>query len=101
MIWPNERQWFTIGLFWLTVFMLLMALYDPKLWTIDIFKSLIQVVVVTGLINMAGAFNFSASKADDAKTANTAKAFDAITATANAGNGATGKPGDPVNVEVK
>ncbi len=86
---PSERQWVTIGLFGLTVFLLGMAHYQPKLWAVDTFKSILQVVIVTGLINMVGAFHFAANKSDETKSENTAKAFDAITATANATTPAT------------
>lgn len=83
MQWPNERQWVTAGLFWLAVFMLVMGMNDPTLWRVDTFKSLLQAVVITGLLNMVAAFHFSANKSDADKTASTKAAFDAITATAN------------------
>lgn len=82
---PTERQAVTLGLFGLTVFMLGMAHYQPSLWTIDTYKSVLQAVVITGLLNMVGAFHFAANKSDETKSDNTRAAFDAITATAQAG----------------
>lgn len=81
MKWPSERQWVTIGLFWLAVFMMLMGVNDPTLWRIDTFKSLMQAVVITGLLNMVAAFHFSANKSDETRSANMGKALDVISAT--------------------
>lgn len=84
MMWPSERQWVTIGLFGLSVGMGLMALAQPALWDVDTFKTVLQAIVITGLLNMVSAFHFSANKGDETKAENTRAAFDAITATANA-----------------
>lgn len=81
---PTERQGVTIGMFALTVIMLLMVREDPKLWDVKLFEVVFQAVVLTGLLNMILAFHFAANKADEAKADNTGKAFEAITATANA-----------------
>ncbi len=96
MKWPTERQWVTMGLFALTVMMLIMAYRKPDLWKVESFKSILQAVMITGLLNMVAAFHFTANKSDETKSENTAKAFDAITATANAGAGA---PGDPSSIK--
>lgn len=84
--------------------MLIMARDDPNLWTVELFKTLITVILVTGFVNMILAFYFAANKADEDKTANTAAAFSAIEATAKA----TGSPahdaiqeGDTVTLEKK
>ena len=80
--WPSERQWVTIGAFFLVLYMLDMARRNADLWNVEVFKVIIQAVSITGLLNMIFAFHFAANKTDEAKTNNTAKAFDAITATA-------------------
>lgn len=88
----SERQWVTAGLFGMSVGMGLMALAQPALWEIDTFKTILQAIVITGLLNMVSAFHFSANKSDETKSENTAKAFDAITATAAANATAESKP---------
>ena len=100
--WPNERQWVTAGMFCLIILLLSMAVVEPKLWTIEIYKSVLQAVVITGLLNMILAFHFSANKTDEVKADNTAKAFEAITATAKAGGtepDVTLKPGETAQAE--
>jgi hypothetical protein len=99
--WPTERQWVTIGAFGLTAGLLNMAHEDPELWKVEVFKVVIQAVVLTGVLNMIFAFHFAANKSDETKSENTAKAFDAITATANAGSDATVmlKPGETAQAE--
>lgn len=81
---PDDRQWVTIGLFGLTVVLLLMARENPALWEVKLFELLIQAIVITGLLNMVSAFHFSANKAatdaDQTKAENTGKAFDALKA---------------------
>ncbi len=79
---PNERQGVTIAVFALAVLMIGMAGFNPKLWEVEVFKVLIQAVVLTGILNMVVAFHFAANKSDETKASNTGKAFDAITATA-------------------
>ncbi|MGV0964184.1 MAG: hypothetical protein ACOYBT_09870 [Polynucleobacter sp.] len=82
--WPSERQGVTIGIFALIVLLLVMAMIEPRLWALDPYKTVLQAVVITGLLNMILAFHFAANKSDEQRTVNTAKAFEAITATANA-----------------
>lgn len=94
---PSERQWVTIGLFGLSVGMGLMAMAQPKLWEVDTFKTILQAIVITGLLNMVSAFHFSANKGDEVKSENTRAAFEAITATANAGT----PPVTPADVILK
>lgn len=78
----NERQAFTLGLFAVLCLLLAMAWDDPGLWDVKLFEVLLQGVALTGLLNMAGAFHFTANKASERATENTGKAFEAITAAA-------------------
>jgi hypothetical protein len=79
---PPERGVVTFAVFALAVGMLFMAREDPKLWDIELFKIILQAVIISGILNMVLAFHFTANKADEAKTENTAKAFEAIGAVA-------------------
>lgn len=102
--WPSERQWVTIWLFVLIFLLLAMATANPRLWEVEVFKVVMQAVVLTGALNMVLAFHFAANKGDETKAENTGKAFDAITATANAGGDAgkpdvTLKPGETAQAE--
>ena len=81
---PGERAWVTILLAVLIAAMLQMAADDPKLWQVELFKTLLTASIISGGINMVLAFHYSANKGDEQKTANTRAAFDAITATAQA-----------------
>lgn len=78
----NERQAFTVGLFAVLCILLGMAWDDPGLWDVKLFEVLLQGVALTGLLNMAGAFHFTANKQAEQASANTGKAFEAITAAA-------------------
>ncbi len=80
----NERQAFTAGLFAVLGLMLLMAWDNPKLWDVKLFEVLLQGVALTGLLNMAGAFHFTANKHAEQASDNTGKAFEAIAAAAAA-----------------
>ena len=80
----TERQWVTMGLFALTAVLLAMAGFRPALWDNDRYNAILQAVVLTGLLNLVGAFHFSGNQSTAKATENTGKAFDAITATANA-----------------
>lgn len=82
--WPNERSFVTILLALLIAGLLQMAHDRPALWDVEVFKVIIQAVVLTGALNMLMAFHFAANKSDETKSDNTAKAFEAITATAQA-----------------
>jgi hypothetical protein len=75
---PTERQGVTIGMFALTVAMLLMVREDPKLWDVKLFEVVFQAVVLTGLLNMILAFHFAANKGDETKSENTGKLADAF-----------------------
>lgn len=79
----NERQWVTLGTFVLAIVMLFMPVFQPGLWREELFKTLITVVVVTGLVNMVLAFHYTANKSDEGRMVNTGKAFDAIKAQAD------------------
>lgn len=86
----NERQAVTGGMFVLTVLLLAMAWHDPALWNVKLFEVILQAVVLTGLLNMVGAFHFAANKGGETARQNTSLAFKAITATANATNSTGG-----------
>lgn len=84
--WPRltERQGYTIGMFALVTVMLLMAHNTPPLWDVKLFEVILQALVLTGLLNLAGAFHFAANKQGETATENTGKMADAIRATAEA-----------------
>ncbi len=75
-----ERHAVTAAVFALGTGLLLMAREDPKLWDIELFKILVQAVIISGIIGMIMAYHFAANKTDETKAQNTAKAFDAIAA---------------------
>lgn len=79
----NERQAYTLGLFAAAAIMFLMAYDNPKLWDVKLFEVILQGVILTGILNMAGAFHFTANKHAEQASDNTGKAFEAITAAAN------------------
>lgn len=87
--WPGEKQVVMGTTFGMGFMMIIMARNDPALWAVELFKTLITVVIVTGCINMILAFYFTANKSDEQraiveekKVDNTGKAFEAITAAA-------------------
>ena len=84
--WPSEKQLVMLTTFGMGFAMLVMARNDAQLWSVELFKTLITVVIVTGCINMILAFYFTANKEAESATSNTGKAFEAITATAQAAN---------------
>lgn len=108
-VWPTERGWVTIATFVLAGSMLKMAEVHRELWNVELFKTLLTLVVGTAIVNMILAFHFTANKTDEQKSQNTGKLADAFRAVAdNAGGGPdptgdgepspTGRPGDPVHV---
>ena len=80
----NERQAVTFAIFLLAAGMFMMARENPDLWDIELFKIILQAVVISGIIGSIIAFHFAANKSDEVKANNTAKAFDAIAAAASA-----------------
>ena len=74
----NERQVVTGSTFFLGVMMLVMAFIQPSLWTIELFKVILQAVIVSGFIQTILAFHFAANKTDEAKTENSSKAFETM-----------------------
>jgi hypothetical protein len=80
----EERHFVTLAVLLLIVGMLLMARENPELWEVELFKTLLTAVVITGFLNMILSYHFSANKTDAVKSENTAKAFEAIAATAQA-----------------
>jgi hypothetical protein len=103
--WPTEKQLVMLTTFAMGFMMLIMAQNNMALWNIELFKTLITVVIVTGCVNMVLAFYFTANKSDETRSANTAKAFEAITATAQAAGSSTDsnviREGDDVTLERK
>lgn len=100
----NERQAFTAGLFAMSVGMIGMAYFQPALWEVKLFEVILQALVITGLLNMAGAFHFAANQATQKATDNTGEAFRAIQAAAASRppDAPAGTPDDPLAVkEVK
>lgn len=92
---PSERAWVTISLFALAAMLLLMARENADLWDVELFKIILQAVIISGLLNMVGAFHYAANKSDEAKTENTRAAFSAIEATARTAAAAGADPSDP------
>lgn len=78
----NERQAYTLGLFAFAGVLMLMSWWNPELWDRDLFGILLQGVVLTGILNMAGAFHFTANKQAEKASENTGAAFRAIEAAA-------------------
>lgn len=103
--WPTERQFVTTVTFAMGFMMLIMGQADAALWNVELFKTLITVVIVTGCVNMVLAYHFAANKNSDDATANTGKAFEAITATANSSGGSVDpsvvREGDEIVLEKK
>jgi len=79
----NERQAYTTGLFIFAATLMLMSWWNPSLWDRDLFGILLQGVVLTGILNMAGAFHFTANKQAEKASDNTGAAFRAIEAAAS------------------
>jgi hypothetical protein len=53
----------TLGMtYLLALIMLGMAIVNPVLWTVELFKTLITVVIVTGCINMVLGYYFTANE---------------------------------------
>lgn len=80
----EERHFVTLAIFSLAAGMFLMAREDKELWDIELFKIILQAVVISGIIGMIMAFHFAATKNDEKKADNTTKAFEAIKETARA-----------------
>ena len=80
----GERHFISLAAILMIVGMLLMARENPELWEVELFKTLLTAITITGFLNMIMSFHFAANKADEAKVENTAKAFDAISKTAQA-----------------
>lgn len=91
----GERQWVTIGLFAFATLLLGMAWSNPKLWEVEVFKVIVQAVVLTGMLNMVLAFHFASNKGSETARENTGKAFDAITAAATGQSPSDGSLNEP------
>lgn len=111
----GERQWVTIGLFAFATLLLSMAWANTGLWREEVFKVILQAVVLTGMLNMVLAFHFASNKGSETSRENTGAAFRAIEATAtgktptgttdtsalNSDDRPTGRPGDPVSTTME
>jgi hypothetical protein len=62
---PDSRATFSLGLFALTVLVLVMLDHNPRLASVPLFATIAQALVITGLINLAASFYFGASKPPD------------------------------------
>jgi hypothetical protein len=111
--WPTERGWVTILTFTLAASLLKMAEVHEHLWNVELFKTLLTLVIGTAIVNMILAFHFTANKGDEQRSQNTGKLADAFRAVADNAGGTTtdtstgqpagdppptGRPGDPVHV---
>jgi hypothetical protein len=63
----DSRGWFSIGLFALGGTIFAMLAWSPTLKDNQLFATLAQAIIITGLINMAAGFNFGAAKRDNAE----------------------------------
>lgn len=119
-VWPTERGWVTIATFILAASMLKMAEVHRDLWNVELFKTLLTLVIGTAIVNMILAFHFTANKSEETRSQNTGKLADAFRAVADNAGGTTtdtgptgthalgdqtaddtrpsGAPGDPVHV---
>ncbi len=67
--WPSEKQVVMGTTFIMGFMMIIMARNDAALWNVELFKTLITVVIVTGCVNMILAFYFTANKQEDDRVA--------------------------------
>lgn len=87
----EERHFVTLAIILMIAGMLVMARENPELWKVELFKTLLTAVVMTGFLNMVVAYHFAANKGDEKKVENTSAAFRAIEATAVAGGNTDSK----------
>lgn len=78
----GERHFISLAVILMIVGMLLMARENVELWEVELFKTLLTAITITGFLNMILSFHFAANKSDEEKVQNTSKAFEAITETA-------------------
>lgn len=76
----QERHFVTLAIFALAVAMLLMARENPGLWDIELFKIILQAVIISGIIGSIIAFHFSANKGDETRTNAAATAVETVKA---------------------
>lgn len=62
--WPEERQAVTFGIFFLAVLLLGMAAEDKALWEVEIFKVILQAIVIGAIINLVVSFHYAANKSE-------------------------------------
>lgn len=80
----QERHFISLAVILMIAGMLIMARENTELWEVELFKTLLTAITITGFLNMILGFHFSATKSDEVKTENTGKAFEAIAKTADA-----------------
>lgn len=59
--WPNERQWVTVMIFATAWTLLRMAVTNGTLWDVELFKIILQAVMISAIIGSIIAFHFSAN----------------------------------------
>ena len=64
--WPSERQFVTCLIFALAWTLLHMAVANGDLWNVELFKIILQAVIIGAIIGAIVAFHFAASKHDAA-----------------------------------
>ena len=84
--WPNERQWVTAMIFATAWTLLRMAVVNGTLWNVELFKIILQAVMISAIIGSVIAFHFSANNRSQGEPA--PKPTDAP----------SGAPDDPVSV---
>ena len=60
--WPSERQFVTGMLFALAWGLLQMAVTNGTLWNVELFKIILQAVIIGAIIGSVVAFHFAANK---------------------------------------
>lgn len=60
--WPSERQAVTAALFFLAWKLLDMAIENGTLWDVELFKIILQAVIIGAIIGSVIAFHFAANK---------------------------------------
>lgn len=66
---PDLRAWVALGLWALTVYVLTLLAFNPKLAESQLFATLAAAIVVSGLIGGVVAWLYGSSKGADDKTA--------------------------------
>lgn len=67
--WPSERQWVTAMIFVTAWVLLRMAVVNGTLWDVELFKIILQAVIISAIIGSVVAFHFAANRHDDLRGA--------------------------------